>query len=153
MNFVKNSFLQKWQGAVTAGGGPISRAGDEACCAEDQARVLLKPPNNCYISTSTSPRLTTPTPVLLTGKYGDDYSEKVFLVISDIFDMPLPSRKILNFKLGTPTDIMLSADELAELTLIRAVKLPCYNEEYIMPLLHDDTVQCFLLNYIFVNNP
>ena len=103
----------------------------------------FKPPNNCYISTSTSPRLTSPTPVLLTGKYGDDYSAKVYLVTSDIFDMPLPSREILNFKLGAATDLVLIADELAELTLIRAVKLPCYNKEYIMPMLHDDTVQCF----------
>ena len=81
--------------------------------------------------------------MLLTGKYGDDYSAKVYLVTSDIFDMPLPSREILNFKLGAATDLVLIADELAELTLIRAVKLPCYNKEYIMPMLHDDTMQCF----------
>ena len=67
----------------------------------------------------------------------------MYLVTSDIFYMPLPSREILNFKLGTPTDIMLRADELSELTLIRAVKLPCCNKAYIMPLLHDDIVQSF----------
>lgn len=129
---------------------PLKQAVARLAEQETRAVVLktktaysFKPPNNCYISTSTSPRLTSPTPLLLTGKYGNDHSAKVYLDTSDIFDIPLPSKEILNFKLGAPTDIILSADELAELNLIRAVKLPCYNEEYIMPLLHDDTVQCF----------
>lgn len=83
-------------------------------------------------------RFDTPTPLILTGRLGDEYVAAVYRETEDFFVNPLPSREILNFKLGNCVNETFNQVELDSLDLIRAVKLPCYNHVYMMPLLHDN---------------
>lgn len=95
-----------------------------------------KPPNNTYIAMGG--RFNTPTPLVLTGELGNNFVAEVYEETEDFFENPLPSREILNFKLGNCNNQTFTEVELDSLELIRAVKIPCYNNFFVMPLLHDN---------------
>ena len=99
--------------------------------------ISCRSPDNAYINCTEND----PCPVEFLKETPSGYEVLFFVKTEDLFQEPVRSKELLNFKVtGKGLRKRISYEDASRLPLSRAIKMTCEGETYFMVLVHDNDI-------------